>query len=1300
MVAPVQSATGYAASSPSLFQTEADGKLRLVPQTTDTLVADIEESADGKRLITHDRRFAPRLWDAKSLRLLRVLGGAQDPVPVVRFSPDGLFLLTLGQEELRVWDAIRAKPLQRMAAGPGEFFVEAKFSPDAKLIALSTSKGRVQILNRESLRPEWETTGLPSFVPTLDWSGGGRAVAAGSGSTAIVVQWPAKTVRRFESPSVQSIRSVDLQESGELLAVTDTKGTVSVFRVANGAKLYQAEHVIGERVEELRTEVGARFVLQDDSHLLTFGATGDLVLRDALSGTERRRLRGHTAAIDEIRLNPTRTRAGTHGDDERVLLWDLTTGQTTPFALKPNDLPTAAAFSSNSDAWYLGLIGGEIRKYDLKTGAESSGTLGSTHSVARVRFLTPQRILAITKASTGTISVEGLVESKSLVLKQVPADAPLFHLARELFSESGRYNISDTGGNIFSPPIEFDAFDLWTGKGLFRSNGKDGRVAEFIPATETAVFTFASGSVFAYDFRDQRQTFSVEFPNAQERFTGAVAPDGQRAVHGPYDALGHVVVWNTETKEILATLEGAAAIQLRHLRFSPDGKTVGGIGDTHFALWDAQTGKAIHTAPHGLKNVPTDLAFSRDSKRLMAATAIDWAVLEAKSGGKAWTGATTPIPKYDLDQMANRSGTRMLSWNRNNVRVWDVDADKEVTRLRLNDLVIGAVFSPDDQRVLTFDLSDGIVIWNAKTWERLGSAVQMRSGDWLVMDGAGRYDATDPDAVDGAMYVLEWDGGLEPLDVAQFKSQFWDPGLLAKLLGQSAEPLRPVPDLSSLKLFPRIELQRLPSGAVAVGMEPRGGGGIGQVTVSVNGKEIAKRRGVGFFNVNLAEIQPHLLPETRLKPGESNVLSVRASNAEGTLTSLPVELDLGIPEGLRAPEVRLFGLFVGVGDYVGNARDLKAPPSDANRLRFAIESVSSGLLRDRVELTTMVTAPGAAIAPTRANILKWFDDVSKKATSSDILLVFFAGHGMDKIGPLSGYYFLTAEANPDVLSAATIGTMSISGEDLRARLQQIAANKQVVILDTCHSGAAAGAVLEATDRSVSGDFQRAWEAIKDATGTWMLAGSAADQQSYESANVEHGVLTYALLEAIDRASPEGLRAGQGDDLFVDVERWLSYAANRVESLKNEVGLTGIQRPEFKRSKSSGTFDLGVLRSGQRGLLGLKPPKPIVLLGAFEQEQEDPAGLEVPVREAFRQSTVIKAWLDVNRHPNVYRLAGEYTLEGDVIRLKVFLQRFDGTQQRRTLETFELSGSKSKIEELASRVLSEAESRITKLEGQR
>ncbi|MCE9558206.1 MAG: hypothetical protein K8R88_04580, partial [Armatimonadetes bacterium] len=65
---------------------------------------------------------------------------------------------------------------------------------------------------------------------------------------------------------------------------------------------------------------------------------------------------------------------------------------------------------------------------------------------------------------------------------------------------------------------------------------------------------------------------------------------------------------------------------------------------------------------------------------------------------------------------------------------------------------------------------------------------------------------------------------------------------------------------------------------------------------------------------------------------------------------------------------------------------------------------------------------------------------------------------------------------------------------------------------------------------------------------------------------------------------------------------------------------------------------------------------------------------------------------------VYRLAGTYTVDGDVVKVKIFFQKFTPTQDRTTLETVTVEGKKSDIKSLASRIRQLTEDKVAQFEA--
>lgn len=1261
--------------------------VRLVPQSSQNLVMDIQESADGTRLLTHDRKLAPRLWDSKSLKLLLVLRGHRDPVDWLSFSPDGKTIATLSKNQVLVWDSTKAKQVETLTSTSGNEFVTACFAPDSSSLVLGTKSGGVGLHRLRSGQPDLVIPGHKGPVLDLKITPDGRTVVSGGQDKTVracTLSEPGN-VRVFELPE-GAARWVDVSRDGTLISATTLTGRAAVFDLAKGKRLYTKPHVVSERSVG-NVQMGALFVGQPES-LLTATKDGPLVLSDPRTGDERTQLVGHQGSVREIRVSPNRARIATAGDDGALYVWELKDGSKLPFKLG-GPTPTAGEFSWDSNVFWVGYDDGAIRAHDLKTGEFRTEALGSVLEMYACVPVAGGRLLA-QRWPRGWWVQKALTQNESKFLRTSDYRPPVF---------------APNGKTVLYPDSEDSEFpwhlvNLETGRTVMRY--KDVSGVRYNADSNQFVTRHTDSTVNVWSSETGNLVKAWQLDKTRAVNDVLVQPGtGLLVSHSVGDS--EVMVWDPLTAEVKARLPIQEA-GVGWFAMAPDGQRLAVYNKHGVTVWLLANGQSLDIPVVNVGSLDfSRIAFSPDSRKVLVRSEGHCRVWSAINGKLLLDVEDAEEDGTDTaDSAFSPDSSRVVTRSQSHVRVYSVESGQLQSEFECVEEVRSAFFIEKGSRILTCDASEGVTVWDASSnpVKRLGNIVAILNFGWLVYDESGRFDAADPSEVVGANFVKEWEGGLEAISMDQLKSSYYEPGLFGKLLGFDPEPPREVPDLEALRLFPTVTIKQSQDNPLLlkVSLTERDDGGIGKVNVFMNGKQLLRKNGVGFFDLDLTEQQAFFLPETLQKEG--NWLQVTASNREGTLTSPPVTLNVGFPPGLKVPEVNMHVLAVGVGDYVGQAGDLQSPPSDASAFARALDFTSSRLLPGKVHVTEMSTRLDALHRPTRHNILAWFDDLARSASSSDIVVVFLSGHGTNQIGDQKGYFFLTSEADPGDLSPSSIATSTISADDLKERLSRIPASKQVVILDSCHSGAASQSLLGAT-KSVGGDYQRAWESIKDATGTWMLAGSAADQLSYESPNVEHGVLTYSLLEALDKVSAEGMRPGTGDEYFLDVERWLRYASERVESLKAEIGLGGIQRPEFKRSTNGTTFDLGVAKTTDRGHLNLKPPKPVVIVGEFEHEKEDPAGFEDQVRNSLRDSQRVKAWFDVSKHPSVYRVAGEYTWsEEDTIRVKVYVQRFDAEQKRRNQQSFVVEGSKRDLPGLSAKVRAEIERRVLDLETAR
>ena len=1242
-------------------------RISLVPVVSDDRVEDIQESPDGTRLITHDRGFAPRLWDPKSMRVIRVLGGHRKPVHSVTFSPRGEWIVTAEDTAVSVWDSLLGRKRSELPALKDDAIECVGMSVDGRKVAVGTRSGNIGVF--ETLKPStviwWK--GSDKLLNSIEFAPDGKRILT-SGNDHLAKVWnengtPVSTCSGAQEP----VRWANFSVDGTQVLATAVDNTARLFDASTGKQLFSWQHIIGEKGMMLNTLMSALFVQKDGAGVLVAGPDGTMQIYDRHDGHLLRELKGNTGAVREIRKSRDGSRLGTYSTAEELKLWDIESGKEMPFT-RPEGSPTAGEFSPNGDVFWVGYGDGTIRRHELATGAIRSETPGQVKPITKVALKNGRLWTQFPTV------YEGFSASYPNFLWNIQSPES----AGGLGTSIRPCTVSPDGGWMVVPKTESETRlgNMATGKVYIMKNLA---MAVFSPDSKFLLAINNDMTLSKFALADFKSSWGLQGTKDQQVRDAFFSPDGE--VIGLILENGEVSLYDADNGNLLSEVGKATG-------FDPhgaiDGKARVAVSTSEgMRTWTLKNKKWEQTFvayPADKDQRKGHLFFTPDGRSVAYASTYTTSIYSLETGQLEYENVKSEDNGADQDNSPlHPTKPWLLSFQGASVGIWDYRQKMLVGGFVLADQCVQAFFTDDGSRIVTVDGTDSVSVWDASTTlpKKLGSFCVASDEGWLAIDPEGRFDAHDPSHVNGASYVFEWSGGLETIEVSQLKSQFYEPDLLAKIFGLNKEPVRPAPDLSSLHLYPTVQTE-LKGSKLSVSLRERDEGGLGKLAVFVNGKQVFSKDGLGFSEFDLSQFQSAMLPESQLG-GHGNIITIQAWNEDGTLASAPKIIDVGVPKEIKTPPVNLYALCVGVGKYSGHGKgDLKAPPSDATSISQAIAQVAGRLLPNRVSISTL--ASGTPDLPTKVAISKWFEETSKKATSSDILFVFFAGHGTSQIGDKKDYFFLTAEADPSDLTPISAQTGAISGDELRVMLGKVSANKQVVVLDTCHSGAAASDLV--ATRSVSSEYQRAYENIKDATGTWLLAGAASDQLSYESSNVEHGMLTYALLEAIDQTRPSALRAGEGTDLFVDVERWLTYAVDRVDSLKSEVGVPGVQRPELRRSQSRSSFDIGVTSASEKGSLGLKAPKPIVIVGNFQKDEEDPLGLETEITKNLGSASGFKAWFDVAKHPNVYRVAGTYEIAGDKVTVKMAFQKFDSSMSRKTLEAIEIVGSTKDLPNLA------------------
>lgn len=568
-------------------------------------------------------------------------------------------------------------------------------------------------------------------------------------------------------------------------------------------------------------------------------------------------------------------------------------------------------------------------------------------------------------------------------------------------------------------------------------------------------------------------------------------------------------------------------------------------------------------------------------------------------------------------------------------------------------------------KMLTAGLDGMIRIWDLSAPDEslMGMIIPFEEQEFVVTTTRGLYDATP-----GASSTLHYVKDGQIIDLDQIKDQYYEPKLLSKLIGLNSEAIRPSAGLEGVGLYPELSVEHPLKNDGKLGINlSNSGGGIGRVLILINGKEVSSdvRDAATPADARSLEIDYDITDHPYLFNDRVNKITIKAYNQDGSLSTDEKSLYVfGEQKALEPPA--LYAIIAGSSDYKGENLDLKYAAKDASDLASALAlSASKYLGKEKTHITLLTTDQEQSQWPTKQNIQKAFSDFKSKAKANDILFVYLSGHGVNQSGENSDFYYLTCTAESgDMNNTVLRETSAISSKEFTEYIKGVPALKQIMIIDACHSGRLA-ASLGSSRSAVSSTQIRALERMKDRTGLFVLAGSAADAVSYETTLYGQGLLTYSLLFGMKGAA---LR----DDEFIDVMSLFQFAANKVPELAEEIG--GIQKPEVSVPSDGKSFDIGRLTTADRELIKIASPKPVYVHSRFQDESAifDRLGvsdlLDTKLIELSKQKDPKVVFVDDKDFSGATIISGRYEDTDGLLKAKLYFVRNNEIVQKTSLES--------------------------------
>jgi WD40 repeat protein len=581
----------------------------------------------------------------------RTLGGHQDRVTQVAYSPDGKSILTASEDQtVRIWDATagggNAQPLILQHQAPVS---SARFSRDGQFVITAAQDGWAYIWDARDGRKltQWQVSaGRPTFV---DISADNTRIAAASfAANATLWTWdpeqpvadaqpsadePPSTDRKQREPPklATELRDADgvthadganfiaLDATGERAVTTSWGGDARIWDVRTGRLIRTLLRATG--YEQMRCMedghghcgpvVSAAFSATNPDRLVTASSDKTARIWNLKTGRVIRTLAGHSRPVTDAAFIADGSRVLTAGLDGSVRIWDAGSGEMLQVlqgpavvagtqasaALSPDGQQVVASFSDT--AAHLWSVRGDLQPFVLPklSDAVPSAALG------------PDDRLLVTAIGTAIDLYDP--RSGRLLAEPVYLDGAVMSVAispdgHRLLAATGDHAevLALSGWSGSGPPRPLRRLDAHAGLVLCADYDNSGKRIVTASQDGTArIWNATSGLPVGEPLRHRGAVFSAVFSR-----------DGSRVLTGSFD--GTVRIWRAEDGAPLRRIDINRPVL--EAAFTSDGDHVvvttlevpeAPMAERPFfrtttEIWDDQTGERLDASnPEALQDV-------------------------------------------------------------------------------------------------------------------------------------------------------------------------------------------------------------------------------------------------------------------------------------------------------------------------------------------------------------------------------------------------------------------------------------------------------------------------------------------------------------------------------------------------------------------------------------------------------------------------------------------------------------------------------------------------------------------------
>ncbi len=1216
-------------------------------------IESIEFNHDGTRIVSSSYDNTAKLWDVESGKLLFTLEDHTYSVNSAQFSPDSKRIVTASMDNTaKVWDSETGQLLFTIE-GHSEGVNYAQFSPDGKKIITTSLDKTAKVWDAENGELLFTIKGHKSYVNFAQFSSDGKIIATASSDNTAKL-WDAENGKLLHSLNghTGNVSTARFSPNCKTLVTASDDNTAKVWSTESGVLLFD--------LDGHTSSVNSAQFSPDGKMIATASWDNSAIVWDAENGKQLLKFEKHTENVITAQFSADSKKLLTASWDKTTKVWNVENGSLLYSLDGHTKFIESAQFSC--DGKMIATSSGDqtAKIWDVENGKLLVTAKGHTEFVNFVHFSPDSKIfVTVTKDNTAKI---WNAESSEL----------LFNLAGHTDEiNSAQFSPDSKKLLTASSDSTVKIWDVYNGKLLFTIKGNTDEIynAQFSHDGKQIVIASGDNSAKVWDVENEKTLFTLEGHN--EKLSDAnYSPDDKQIATASFDNTAKV--WDAKNGKLLFSLNGHKSI-VYSVKFSPDCKRIITASDDNTAkIWDAENGKLLFTLKSHKDQVYL-AQFSPDSKKIVTTSRDKTAkVWNAENGKLLYTlqGHTG----YNISAIFSNDCSKIVtaSWDKT-AKVWDAENGKQIRDIYLNGIYQDINF--ENNTIISHNNSM-LSLWNFETGSKLYSFIAVDSTDFLVIHQDGYFDGTL-----AARDYLYFICGTEIIELAQMKDALYVPNLVEKILTSQDINYPKLSELDICGTLPLIERNKNEKSDYHYKITPRKLG-LESVEVYVNAKkiytfsssELPFSDGCYSLVINNSDITKHFITGVA---NEVNVVGiVKQGNSE--LRSRGIIVKYQFKEESKT-KPKLFAVMIGVNEYKDPTLNLRFPVKDATDFGRSLEISAKLLLGDENVIMyyvhSKVTSGNGFTTPEKEGIRKTLEEIGKKANPEDVILLFFAGHGVMQGDDNKEFTFLTADASRSNL-------IGISTKELQNWLSyegpnKILANKTILIFDACNSGQVTEELLAFARNDDETQRVRQVEDLKDKSGMFILAGSAPNQSAYELPQYEQGLLTYSLLYVL-KNNPEILDEGK----FLNVQKWFLESEEYLHKLVSSMGYDQDAQPY-----GTANIRIGEINEDVKKSIHLAEEKPMVICANVLNRETFVDDLQLKekinqqlmsISEKITESQIIFAPQET-AYANKINIM--YNIEGDVINCQVRLFKDKEITYQTTI-----TGSSKEIEILVNRII--------------